>query len=83
MLQVLSYVAVYAVLYASPKCQVTKALTSPIPTSAAEVGIGEVNELEGDVGDVLSEVDQQANTADKYDDHQIDEDLAEIGIDAG
>ena len=49
---------------------------------AAEVGIGgEVNELEADVGDVLSEVDHQANAADKYDDHQIDEDLAEIGID--
>ena len=51
---------------------------------AAEVGIGEeVNELEVDVGDVLSEVDDQANAADldKYDDHQIDADLAEIGID--
>ena len=49
---------------------------------AAEVGIGEeVNELEADVGDVLSEVDDQANAVDKYDDHQIDEDLAEIGID--
>ena len=51
---------------------------------AAEVGIGEeVNELEVDVGDILSEVDDQANAADldKYDDHQIDEDLAEIGID--
>ena len=53
---------------------------------AAEVGIGEeVNELEVDIGDVLSEVDDQANTADLdkyiYDDHQIDEDLAEIGID--
>ena len=48
---------------------------------AAEVGIGEeVNELEADVGDVLSEVDDQANAVDKYDDHQIDEDLAEIGI---
>ena len=48
---------------------------------ATEVGIGEeVNELEADV-DVLSEVDHQANAADKYDDHQIDEDLAKIGID--
>ena len=26
-------------------------------------------------------MDDQANAGDKYDDHQIDEDLAEIGID--
>ena len=57
MLQVVSYVAVYAVLHASPKCQVTK-----VKLLRLVLG-GEVNELEADVGDVLSEVDHQANAA--------------------